>query len=116
MKKLFEYTLGEVKEICERFPCTECVFASVGCHRQKFPNEWNLTEKTRFTEEEVETAKVLAKCFGSYMGITKSKNKQINLIGDGYAILEGVFPTLDKKEQFSITLKDIIENKGVELE
>lgn len=116
MKKLSEYTVGEVKEICKRFPCSECVFADGGCRFRRFPKEWDTSEKSYFTEEEVETAKVLAKCFGCYIYITKSKNKQINLIGDEYGILEGVFPTLDKKEQFSIKLNDIIENKGGELE
>ena len=64
-KPLKDWTLGEVKAYCTGRDCyEECVLAqSPGKCKilDVTPSEWNLDEKPRFTQQEVEDAKILAR-------------------------------------------------------
>ena len=88
--KLFkDWTLGEVKEYCSRVRVchkSDCPF-SLGhvegvteCFFDRLPSEWDLTEKPRFTQQEVEYAKTLVAVFdGVYEVIWSDKNGNMYL-------------------------------------
>lgn len=55
-KSLSDWTLGEARELCAgRSYCKGCPMAGAVCSIEKVvcPQEWDLTDKPRFTEEEV---------------------------------------------------------------
>lgn len=118
-KKLSEYTLGEMKEICcNKINCKDCIFDEKICYHGKpqSPESFAFADKIFFTGEEIEIAKALAKCFGDDFRFKKDKIHTRYVFGHVYAVKLGVFPTLDQLGQlgqFDISLKDIIENKGL---
>ena len=64
MKEIKDYTLGEVKEICENNEdCENCIFKSGNCinHNDCLifsqPNDWNLNPK--YTDEQIELLKAV---------------------------------------------------------
>lgn len=69
-KPLKAWTLGELKEWCYQYrksnttgkPCEQtCDIYQRGICSREWVHEWDLEEKPRFTEQEVEDAKVLAR-------------------------------------------------------
>lgn len=62
-KPLRDWTLGDAKKVCESCDeqCHGCPFTTdAGCRIDGCtPNLWNLTDRPRFTEDEVADAKVL---------------------------------------------------------
>lgn len=69
-KALKDWTLGEVQEMCrtaENYEenCHMCPLGIKGiCRVSEIPIDWNLTEKPRFTEQEVEVLNYICKCYG----------------------------------------------------
>lgn len=62
-KPLRDWTLGEVRDYCEKRDCTpDCPIqkADGECKINRLnPCEWDLSEKHRFTQQEVERAKAI---------------------------------------------------------
>ena len=62
-KPLRDWTLGEVKECCSKYgTCvSECPFSTKNklCRITSNPCDWDLSDKPRFTEQEVERAKAI---------------------------------------------------------
>ena len=59
-KPLKEWTLEEVQEYCDEHECGFCeLFQRRDCLLNSSPDKWDLSEKPRFTEQEVERAKAI---------------------------------------------------------
>jgi hypothetical protein len=70
-KPLKDWTLGEVKAHCKTtIGCVGCQFrgiSNVGCALNSgIPSCWGLTDKPRFTSEEIENAKAIMRLMPSY--------------------------------------------------
>ena len=66
-KPLKDWTLGELKDYCYRAP-HDCIGCKVkggrnNCPFDGEPAKWDLTERTRFTQQEVEAAKAIKTLF-----------------------------------------------------
>lgn len=113
-KPLKDWTLGEVKECCSKHgTCvSECPFSTKNklCRMTSNPCDWDLTDKPRWTEQEVEDAKVVRRVFGRD-GTIKRHSKAMtepysNLVFDHLYINEDLFPSI--KPGQSVTLDEII--------
>ena len=66
-KPLKDWTLGEIKNYCEKHDCTKdcpCSASNGECKINRVnPCEWDLEENPRFTEQEVEAAKAVKVLF-----------------------------------------------------
>ena len=66
-KPLKDWTLGEIKNYCEKHDCTKdcpCSASNGECKINRVnPCEWDLEEKPRFTQQEVEVAKAIKLLF-----------------------------------------------------
>lgn len=60
-KPLKDWTLGETKQYCESQGgyCAGCLLQKNHCELKGCPEEWNLSEKPRFTEQEAERARTI---------------------------------------------------------
>lgn len=76
-KPLKDWTLGEALEYCQKHEnCGEdgCRFADgIEC-RLNNPTNWDLEEKPRFTQQEVEDAQDLLRCLRDAVSITRYAN------------------------------------------
>ena len=113
-KPMEEWTLGELKDYCYRAP-HDCIGCKVkgdrnNCPFDGEPAKWNLDEKPRFTEQEVEDAKTLLRIFPEQL-------ESISCANDGTVTLQAkgawrchlnsnAFPSLKPGE--TITIDEII--------
>ena len=113
-KPLKDWTLGEIKNYCEKHDCTKdcpCSASNGECKINRVnPYEWDLEEKPRFTEQDVEDAKAVKRVFGRD-GTVKRINKAItdpysNLTFDHMYINERMFPCIFEGQEY--TLDEII--------
>ena len=113
-KPLKDWTLWEVKAYCTGRDCyKDCELAqSPGKCKilDVTPSEWDLDEKPRFTEQDVEDAKAVKRVFGRD-GTVKRLNKAItdpysNLTFDNIYINESMFPCIFEGQSY--TLDEII--------
>lgn len=74
-KPLKDWTLGEVNEMCKkRDSCRKCIFQNKhdkDCKIRTHPTNWDLSEKPRFTDQEVEDAKNIKRLIDSDFYIVK---------------------------------------------
>lgn len=111
-KPLKDWTLEEVKEYCTRSDCYN------GCKLAESPGkckildvspcEWDLDEKPRFTQQEVEDAKTILKVFGR-KGIIKRYHfcgDPSTLTFDNLYINQYLFPSIKPDQEY--TLDEII--------
>ena len=113
-KPLKDWTLREVKiECASHDDCEGCHFHhSAFCDQRGAlcPDEWDLSEKPRWTEQEVEDAKAVRRVFGRD-GVIKRYNKVMtepysNLVFDHLYINEELFRSLRPGK--TVTLDEII--------
>lgn len=116
-KPLKDWTLGELSEYCkchtsENGNCMNCdLQKGIGCCPfECAPADWDLSEKPRFTEQDVEDAKAIKRVFGRD-GTVKRLNKAItdpysNLTFDHMYINESMFPCVFEGQEY--TLDEII--------
>lgn len=113
-KPLKDWTLGEIKNYCEKHDCTKdcpCSASNGECKINRVnPCEWDLEENPRFTEQDVEDAKAVKRVFGRD-GTVKRLNKAItdpysNLTFDHMYINERMFPCIFEGQEY--TLDEII--------
>ena len=128
-KPLKDWTLGELKEYCGTavYQCHKgiCPFKNI-CDRitsenqgdHVVPGDWDLTDHSRFTEQEVEDAKTIKRMFGdgNFTHIRKDEDGICEMMdgpGDdpnvgwwSIGMEEGMFPSLRPGE--TVTLDEII--------
>lgn len=111
-KPLKDWTLGECMGECSKLTyrgltCEQCPLDKI-CGNAV--DEWNLSDKPRWTQQEVEDAKAVRRVFGRD-GVIERYNKAMtepysNLVFDHLYINEDLFPSLRPGE--SVKLKEII--------
>lgn len=111
-KPLKDWTLGECMGECSKLTyrgltCEQCPLDKI-CGNAV--DEWNLSDKPRWTEQEVEDAKAVRRVFGRD-GVIERYNKAMtepysNLVFDHLYINEDLFPSLRPGE--SVKLEEII--------
>lgn len=124
MKKIEDYTLKEFKETCSQANrCETCIFNRF-CKTNDLsqnPEQWDLCTKIFFTEEEVEIAKALKKCFGNNaFAICRVKDGDFPYLENAELrsvcfMSQNAFPTLNLIDHYSISVQSIILNDGVKL-
>lgn len=125
-KPLKDWTLGELKEWCYQYrkahtdkPCEQtCPIYQRGICSLEWIHEWDIEEKPRFTEQEVEDAKAIKRMFGddNFTHIRKDEDGLCEMMdgpGDdpnvGWCAIgmeEGMFPSIRPGE--TVTLEEII--------
>ena len=113
-KPLKDWTLEEVKEYCTRSDCYNGCKLAESPGKCKIldvtPSEWDLDEKPRFTQQDVEEAKAIRRVFGRD-GTIKRHSKAMtapysNLTFDHIYINENLFPSIKAGQEY--TLEEII--------
>lgn len=117
-KPLNDWTLGGLKEWCYQYrkahtdkPCEQtCPIYQREICRCEWVHEWDLDEKPRFTQQEVEDAKTVRRVFGRD-GTIERHNKALaapysNLVFDHLYINEDLFPSIRPGQSY--TLDEII--------
>lgn len=117
-KPLAEWTLKDVKEHCDGFSdrdCLECEFIRTGLYPicGNYIAGWDLTEKPKFTEQEVQDAKTIMRifnCKGSDIYISRySRGLVIEelctrpFVPKDVEINSEAFPSIKNGERFSIS-------------
>lgn len=116
-KPLKDWTLGEVKAYCTGRDCyKDCELAqSPGKCKilDVTPSEWDLDEKPRFTEQEVERAKAIKVIWPEAKEVRSRNGAQGEIeyrVCTGFAVLGvlygDVFPTMERLKEY--TLDEII--------
>ena len=104
-KPLKDWTLGECKQWCYKHDggCPEkCPIKDFCIQLQHEPAKWDLDEKPRFTQQEVEDAKTLYRLFGNY---SVAEFGARHCFG-GLRIKENAFPSIQIGQSY--TLDEII--------
>lgn len=114
-KPLSDWTLGEVKEHCKEQRDTPA--RCTGCKMQKYcdqyfgrqgdaaaPKYWDLTEPTRWTEQEVEDAETVKHIFGRSDTVKRTAEGALSF--GGIILNAQMFPALRPGQ--SVTLDEII--------
>ena len=111
-KPLKDWTLGAVKECCSKHgTCvSECPFSTKNklCRMTSNPCDWDLTDKPRWTEQEVERAKAIRVLWGGVDKLEKS-NLHIKAVDGTHLVATmsaDLFPSLYPGE--TVTLDEII--------
>lgn len=118
-KPLKYWTLGELKEWCYQYrkahtdkPCEQtCPIYQRGICCREWVHEWDLEEKPRWTQQEVESAKIISVLFPEATHIERLRgSKVLGITGaeDGWIanIESSLFPEI--KSGQSVTLDEII--------
>ena len=97
-KPLSEWTLGEVKAECEKHTahCVGCPLwtdaagcrLDTSCYRDNDPKEWDLSEPPRWTDDEIEFAKMFKAACKNKIFFERLSGSQMLLWGE-----EGLDPT-----------------------
>ena len=112
-KPLKDWTLGEIKNYCEKHDCTKdcpCSASNGECKINRVnPCEWDLEENPRFTEQEVEVAKAIKLLFPDvvkvcrFSGVVKAECKN----GSGECMIGAkLLPSIQNHQSY--TLDEII--------
>lgn len=114
-KPLKDWTLGEIKRCCveSKQNCEKCPVSgeyktTSDCKLAIFPAHWDLDDKPRFTQQEVEDAKTILKVFGR-KGIIKRYHfcgDPSTLTFDNLYINQYLFPSIKPDQEY--TLDEII--------
>ena len=122
-KPLKDWTLGEVKDECEkhRGTCAGCPVKSFCESRNHFPEIWRLSDPVpKWTDQEKQDAKTILRMFGkeNFTHVTKDQDGWPSIMdGDGkdphtgwcsIGMEKDMFPTLKNGE--TVLLADIIGN------
>ena len=110
-KPLKDWTLGEAKEYCtsRNGNCADdCIFSKKGigmvCGIAPKPVWWTLPEKPRFTQQEVEDAKVFARAFSAEYRVYRQDNLYLKV--GGFDINPDMFQSVQIGQSY--TLEEII--------
>ena len=113
-KPLKDWTLGEVEKLCYDLgkDCDGCPFYVDYCKVNGQPRDWDLSEKPRFTQQEVEDAKYIKR-------ILKVDSVRRNIYGNGLIAMKSdnnvsivinseMFPSIQPGQEY--TLDEIISS------
>lgn len=111
-KSLKDWTLGKVKEYCTGRDCYDgCELAeSPGKCKilDALPCKWNLGEKPRFTEQEVEDAKAIKRLLTEYTGVKRVEHQWgTDLLltseeSEEFAIEPKLFPSIKSGQLYTV--------------
>ena len=121
-KPLKDWTLGELKEWCYQYrkahtdkPCEQtCPIYQRGICCREWVHEWDLEEKPRWTEQEVEDAKAIRRIMSEYTDIARGEGRcgtRLFLTSEdveNYTLDPELFPSLRPGE--TVTLNEIISS------
>ena len=112
-KPLRDWTLGEVQKYCRSVGCETCRLKKGDCPINSSPNIWDLSEKPRFTQQEVEDAKTIRHVFGRDGIIKRTPNlgERSTLLFDHLYINPDLFPSIKAGQEH--TLDEIIGGSHV---
>ena len=113
-KPLKDWTFGELKEWCYQYrkahtdkPCEQaCPIYQRGICRCEWVHEWDLDEKPRFTEQEVERAKAIRVIWPRAEAIKKTTNNGTSVVGAPMELASVQFPSVKPGE--TVALDEII--------
>ena len=114
-KPLKDWTFGELKEWCYQYrkahtdkPCEQaCPIYQRGICRCEWVHEWDLDEKPRFTQQEVERAKAIKVLWPDAEGIRKTEMMgPVHIVGTAVWVGHDNFPSLEPER--TIKLDEII--------
>lgn len=113
-KPLKDWTMGELKEWCYQYrmlhidkPCEQtCPIYQRGICCREWVHEWDLNEKPRFTEKEVERAKAIKVLWPCAKAVVKADSGSISVVGAPMVLNTDHFPSIKPKETY--TLDEII--------
>ena len=109
-KLLKDWTLGEIKEYCREkgYHCGDCPAKDEGdrCKLNSTPEIWPLEPKPRFTQQDIDDAKMLKAVFGKN-GIIKRYDKATTepystLVFNNIYINENMFPNIKEGQEYSL--------------
>ena len=112
-KPLKDWTLGELKGYCYRAP-HDCIGCKVkggrnNCPFDGEPAKWDLTERPRFTQQEVERAKAIKVIFSEAKEVRTRNDVQGEVeyrVCTGCAVLGvlygDVFPTMERLKEYTL--------------
>ena len=109
-KPLKDWTLEEVRDFCKKHDCTPDCPLKKGDGECKInrlnPCDWNLDEKPRFTQQDIEDALTIQQVFGRE-GIVRRQSKATtppysNLTFDYAYINEAMFPSIKEGQEYSL--------------
>lgn len=114
-KPLKDWTLEEVEKVCNdlKEDCTDCPFFDVNfCKVCGQPRFWDLSKKPRFTQKDIDDAKMIRAVFGMN-GTIKRYNKAMTepystLVFNNIYINEVMLPSIKEGQEYS--LDEIIES------
>ena len=109
-KPLKDWTLGELKGYCYRAP-HDCIGCKVkggrnNCPFDGEPAKWDLTERPRFTQQEVERAKAIRIIWPRAEAIKKTTNGGTYVVGAPMELASVQFPSVKPGE--TVALDEII--------
>jgi hypothetical protein len=113
-KPLKDWTLGDLKEWCYQYrkahtnnPCEQnCPIYQRGICCNKWVHEWDLEEKPRWTEQEVERAQAVKVLWPCARAVVKAESGAISVVGAPMELSVDHFPSLRPGD--TVTLNDII--------
>ena len=113
-KPLKDWTLGDLKEWCYQYrkahtnnPCEQnCPIYQRGICCNKWVHEWDLEEKPRWTEQEVERAQAVKVLWPCARAVVKAESGAISVVGAPMELSVDHVPSLRPGD--TVTLNDII--------
>ncbi len=105
-KPLEKFTLKEAKKMCEK-GCAYCCFQDRGICENS-PRGWILSEKPKFTEQEIEAAKAIKLLFGDCSIIKDEKCKKVHIVYCDSIVSSGsmeisIFPSIENLKSYRIS-------------
>lgn len=108
-KPLKDWTLEEVEKVCNdlKEDCTDCPFFDVNfCKVCGQPRFWDLSKKPRFTQQDIEDAKMIRAVFGKN-GTVKRYDKATTepystLAFNNLYINENMLPSIKEGQEYSL--------------
>ena len=105
-KPLKDWTLEETKQYCTGRDCEHCRFMDGPKCKLHRPEDWDLSEKPRWTKQEVEMAKAIKVLFPCAIAITKAPFGSVFVSGASLTLSTEYFPSIQPGQ--SVTLDEII--------
>ena len=104
-KPLKDWTMGEAQKYCRSTGCKTCKLNGRNCPINSSPNNWDLSDKPRFTEQEVERAKAIKVLFPEVIRLERRANGVGGMDKDGlhkFLFSEDMFPNIEMFKSYTI--------------
>ena len=109
-KPLKDWTLGEIKRCCveSKQNCEKCPVSgeyktTSDCKLAIFPAHWDLDDKPRFTQQEVERAKAIKVLWPDAKGIRKMEMMgPVHIVGTAVWVGHDNFPSLEPERTIKL--------------